>query len=781
MPPRRRGIEEIRMKTEERFADNNFTALRLLLALMVVLGHFQLLNGVASPPWPFEYAGAAVDCFFVVSGYLVTNSFDRDSNFRRFYIRRFFRIYPLYVAVVAAQTLTLGLLEPSGLLANAGSLLRYFVVNAAFANFLQYDVGHGVLTGLINPSLNPSLWTLKIEFGFYLILPFLWLMVRRYGTGVLIGIFVLSASYYEALRHAGHYELAKQLPGQLQFFVIGMAAYRFRDRLTLSASAGLGLTIALALLFTALLRSHPPVLYPLVVGAFVIVAALHAPRLRLRTDISYGVYLLHGPIIQLSLLAGVYRPGWIGVLATVAATLLLAGIVERLIEAPGIALGKRLTLLARRRAPAGPAASQDRAVEAASVAPASPALAAADLTVVVLNDFCYVQGGASKVAIDEAVSLARSGVKVIFLGAVGPPGPELRDAPLTIACLDQSQLLDVGRHPSVALQGLWNAKAARHAHKILQALPRDRTIVHLHGYTKALTTSPVRIARRLGFPVICTLHDFFVACPNGAFFDYVKQTPCPRRALSAGCILARCDKRHHVHKLFRVARGLTQRYLGRFPRDVQHYISLSERSAAILGPYLPTRARLHRLPNVTDVAREPPVPLADNRTIVCIGRLDREKGVRLLAEVIGQLGLRATFVGDGPLRAELETLPGVSVTGWVSPDEVQQHLAGARCLVFPSLWYETYGLVVAEAAARGIPAIVSDISAAAERVQEGVTGWRFRSGDPADLARCLRLIGDDALLREAGDAAYRAFWTNAATWRGHADRLLGIYRSALQY
>jgi len=776
-----RDIEEIRMKTEGRFTDNNFTALRLLLALVVVLGHFQLLNGVAAPPWPFDYAAAAVDCFFVVSGYLVTNSFDRDSNFPRFYIRRFFRIYPLYIAVVVAQTLTLGFLEPAGFLANARSLIRYFVVNAAFANFLQYDVGNGVLTGLINPSLNPSLWTLKIEFGFYLVLPFLWLMVRRFGPGVLIGIFVLSASYYEALRHAGHYELAKQLPGQLQFFVLGMAAYRFGDRLTLGRTAGFGLATALAVLLTALLRVHPPIIYPLVVGAFVIVAALHAPRLRLRTDISYGVYLLHGPIIQLSLLTGIYRPGWIGVLAAVAATVLLAGIVERLIEAPGIALGKRLTQLVRRQAPAGPPAKEDRVVEAASPPSASSGLAAGDVTVVVLNDFCYVQGGASKVAIDEAVSLARSGVKVIFLGAVGPPGPELRDAPLTIACLDQHQLLDVGRRPSVVLQGLWNFKAARQTRNILQALPRDRTIVHLHGYTKALTTSPVRIARRLGFPVVCTLHDFFVACPNGAFFDYGKQTPCPRRALSAGCIVARCDKRRHVHKLFRVVRGLTQRYLGRFPRDVHHYISLSERSAAILGPYLPAQARLHRLPNVTDVAREPPVPLVDNRTVVCIGRLDREKGVRLLADVIGQLGLLVTFVGDGPLRAEIEALPGVSVTGWVSPDEVLRQLAKARCLVFPSLWYETYGLVVAEAAARGIPAIVSDISAAAERVQEGVTGWRFRSGDPADLARCLLLVKDDALLREAGDAAYRAFWTNAATWRGHADRLLGIYRSALQY
>src|SRR5690242_18309524 len=143
------------MPSGRHFADNNFTPLRLLLALLVVLGHFQLLAGVSHPTWPFDYASAAVDCFFVVSGYLVSNSFDRDPNLQRFYIRRFFRIYPLYLAVVLAQTVILGWLQAPG---DAGgrSLLRYFLVNAVFANFLQYDVGAGVLHGLVNPSLNPS-------------------------------------------------------------------------------------------------------------------------------------------------------------------------------------------------------------------------------------------------------------------------------------------------------------------------------------------------------------------------------------------------------------------------------------------------------------------------------------------------------------------------------------------------------------------------------------------------------------------------------------------------
>lgn len=324
---------------------NNFTILRLTLALLVVLGHFHILAGVRAPPWPFNHAATAVDCFFVVSGYLVTYSFDRDGDFRRFYIRRFFRIYPLYIFMVITQTAIMAVLTPSGAAANAAELVRYFMVNAVFANFLQHDVG-GTFAGMADPSLNASLWTLKIEVGFYMILPALWLMVRRFGVGVLVGIFFLSIAYERILEARGQIELAKQLPGQLQFFVLGIAAYKYRAVLARAAAhpgTGILVTVIAGVLMTLLLRSQPAGIYPLAVAAFVMTAAFKAPYIPLRSDLSYGVYLVHAPLIQLSLLFGLYRSTWDGLLALLAATILLAFLLERAIERPGIAIGRRLS------------------------------------------------------------------------------------------------------------------------------------------------------------------------------------------------------------------------------------------------------------------------------------------------------------------------------------------------------------------------------------------------------------------------------------------------------
>ncbi len=403
-----------------------------------------------------------------------------------------------------------------------------------------------------------------------------------------------------------------------------------------------------------------------------------------------------------------------------------------------------------------------------------------NLTVIILNDYCNINGGASKVAIDEAVGLAASGVKVVFVGACAPVCPELENTNIEVICLGQTELIKAGKDPLVMLQGLWNFKAAAAIRRLLAGMDRKNTIIHLHGYTKALTTSPVRVAEKMGFKVICTLHDFFPACPNGALFDYVKCEPCPKIPMSFDCIKTQCDKRHYVHKLYRVARTFIQQQCGNFPKSVKHYISLSKKSVELLRPYLPSDSNYYPLENPIHIPQLPPVDVSANKDVVFVGRLDAEKGIEILLEAAKNAGVSLTLVGDGALRELAESYPNCRITGWVTPAQVVEELSKARALVFPSLWYETYGLVVAEAAARGVPAIVSDISAASERVIDGVTGWHTISGNMDDLTRCLRFTKDNESIKTIGNTAYRQFWQFPPVLAKHIQELLIIYDKVLQ-
>jgi glycosyltransferase involved in cell wall biosynthesis len=94
------------------------------------------------------------------------------------------------------------------------------------------------------------------------------------------------------------------------------------------------------------------------------------------------------------------------------------------------------------------------------------------------------------------------------------------------------------------------------------------------------------------------------------------------------------------------------------------------------------------------------------------------------------LAVDVRFIGDGPLKDELmRVAPSVTVTGWQTPSEAHELMRQSRALVLPSLWYETQGLVVAEASAMGVPVIVPSTSAAREWVEDGVTGLIFKGGD----------------------------------------------------
>ena len=329
--------------------ENNFTLLRLMLALLVVLGHFKLLSGTAYPVFPFNLADAAVDSFFVVSGLLITLSYERCHGLWSFYVRRVFRLYPMYLCVVLIQAGIMLALLPNGPFSEPQSTVRYLAANMLLANFLQYDIG-GVLSGLLNPGINPSLWTLKIEIGFYLIVPLIYTATRRWGWIVLALIFAASVVYSLEMLHQGDVRLARQLPGQLQFFVVGMALALYGQRLhvhpLVSAAIAVGFFGA-----WSVIEPIPPGIRPVVVAAFVFSFALCLPIVRLESDVSYSVYLLHGPLLQFAILIGVFRDTLWFVTVVLCVVLGLAFVTEYLVERPGNALGKRLSLRLGRNTP----------------------------------------------------------------------------------------------------------------------------------------------------------------------------------------------------------------------------------------------------------------------------------------------------------------------------------------------------------------------------------------------------------------------------------------------
>ena len=159
--------------------DNNFDILRLALAILVFFAHWNILTSQNISNSIFQLSGFAVDMFFIVSGFLIFWSFDNDQNKKHFYIKRFFRIFPLYAFLIILQTLFfIGFSD-----GNTLEILKYFVANIFFLNFLAPSVV-SALSGLEVDAINGSLWTLKNEVVFYTLVPVIFMLYKKWG-GVL--------------------------------------------------------------------------------------------------------------------------------------------------------------------------------------------------------------------------------------------------------------------------------------------------------------------------------------------------------------------------------------------------------------------------------------------------------------------------------------------------------------------------------------------------------------------------------------------------------------------
>jgi glycosyltransferase involved in cell wall biosynthesis len=400
------------------------------------------------------------------------------------------------------------------------------------------------------------------------------------------------------------------------------------------------------------------------------------------------------------------------------------------------------------------------------------------LEIVILNDHAALNGGSASVALASARGLASRSLRVTLLTCVGPVAPELLSVPnLEVICLGQHEISTDPNRIRAFAAGMRNSRAVSAVRGVLRNKPRGRTVVHVHTWTKALSPFALDAVCAMGFPLVATLHDFFIACPNGGFFVHGPDELCGRAPLSLECIRCSCDRRNYGHKLWRAARTAVQNRVLRIPGRVAHFIGVSDFSLNILRPHLPAAVPVTVVRNPLECPDNGPAAAGRSRNFVFIGRFEKEKGVRLFAEAVRATGLPAVFIGDGSLAPELRRrCPDARFTGWTGPDAIRAELGGARALVFPPLWYETLGLVVMEAAAAGVPAIVSDQCAAIDFIRDGVNGLHFPRGAVESLAeKMLMLAGDDAMAARLGRAGYDGYWADPWTLDRHVGELLGVY------
>ncbi len=288
---------------------NNFDILRFLLAAIVFFVHSYDLSGleglsILSSTLSSE---ASVKSFFILSGFLIFMSYENSSSISSYFSKRIRRIYPAYLIVILASVL-LGVFFTTLSVNQYWSFtsLKFFLANLTFLNFLQPELP-GLFTNNLHHAVNGALWTLKIEVMFYISVPLMVACFNRFGRlSVMALLFICSVIYSYILfalaqsNGGGAFtELQRQLPGQLTFFIVGAAGYYYFETFKKYALYLVPISV-----LAFLLKAHLPwtILEPLALGILVIYFATVFPYLGnfgKYGDFSYGIYILHFPILQL--------------------------------------------------------------------------------------------------------------------------------------------------------------------------------------------------------------------------------------------------------------------------------------------------------------------------------------------------------------------------------------------------------------------------------------------------------------------------------------------------
>lgn len=297
---------------------NNLNTVRLALAAVVLVFHVLLLPNIPMLTGAADHLPAllGVQGFFVVSGILVTMSYEATDSLWGYFRRRARRILPAYFCVVLTSAILLSALSTLSLADYFGSVAfwRYLAANLAFMNFAEPSLP-GVFLGNYKSAVDGSLWTIKIEIAFYCMVPFIFWMMRRWGRWQVLGtLFLLSTAWRVGFEYLGQrigvpfYEkLAIQAPGQLAFFIIGALIYYLiregdsRPKLWMAVVGIASYVLAQGMLFL--------LIAPLAVGLFIYWAGFGVkgvPDLGVRGDFSYGLYLYHWPVIQVLIALGLF-------------------------------------------------------------------------------------------------------------------------------------------------------------------------------------------------------------------------------------------------------------------------------------------------------------------------------------------------------------------------------------------------------------------------------------------------------------------------------------------
>ncbi|MBE7019082.1 MAG: glycosyltransferase [Ruminococcaceae bacterium] len=359
------------------------------------------------------------------------------------------------------------------------------------------------------------------------------------------------------------------------------------------------------------------------------------------------------------------------------------------------------------------------------------------MKILMVNKFLYSRGGCENYMLYLAEHLTKLGHEIEFFGMYDENNTVGNSVGLYTQNMDfHSKGVARFLYP---FKIIYSFEAKKKIMQVIDDFQPD--IVHMNNINFQLTPSMIYGIKKKGIPVVQTVHDYQMICPNHLLYNFDKNEICEKCLKGAymGCIKNKCIHDSRVKSIIGAIEARLYSLLGTY-KKVDLYISpsyfLEQKLLSAKKLYKGKTKTIHNFINKEQFSCQ---ESNYENYIAFAGRLSKEKGVELLAET-AKLLPEYTFMvaGDGPDKHLLENIENVKLVGFLSGQKLIDFIAKAKVLAVPSIWYENCPLSILEAQCMGVPVITMNHGGMAELIEDGVTGILVKESTPQEFAAGLQ-------------------------------------------
>jgi len=359
------------------------------------------------------------------------------------------------------------------------------------------------------------------------------------------------------------------------------------------------------------------------------------------------------------------------------------------------------------------------------------------MKILMVNKFLYSRGGCENYMLFLSDHLKKLGHEVQFFGMYDENNTVGNSKGLYTQNMDFHSK-GIGRF-LYPFKIIYSFEAKRKIIQVIDDFKPD--IIHMNNINFQLTPSVIYGAKKRGIPVVQTVHDYQMICPNHLLYNFRVNIPCEKciEGSYIDCIKNKCIHASRVKSIIGAMEAKLYSLLKTY-KKVDLFITPSYfLEEKLLGARKFYKGKTKTIHNFIDKNKFTSATANGEGYIAFAGRLSAEKGVELIAKMAKLLPGHTIFVaGDGPDKNILENIPNIKLVGFLSGEKLVRFMGNAKVLLVPSVWYENCPLSILEAQCMGVPVIAMNSGGMAELIKDGVTGTLVKDPTPEELAEKIK-------------------------------------------